>query len=285
MNPDDSLEDLQLDDLIAKFKSMGTPTKRKMAKRLSLPEDAFFSLSKDSDGIQTAKKTEDAAAHQSEQLETEPALITPPKKNETSEASFITPTAPSTLKRKKYSLDFRTKIGRMAAYFDNNLAVARYYSVDESNVRYWRKKLPEEGKPRDEEDLEDEIFLFDKYLKECNKKKSPKFPKMEEKLLRWFADERAEKNPVSRRMIMSKALEIIRGTKEAEDDVFKASTGWFYGFCKRWRISRRKATHAIQSLPQDFKARLQEFFEEVKDKRQKFLKKNGESSHIIFGKE
>ena len=40
--PDDSLEDLELADLMAKFKSMGTPTSRKVTKRLSLPENAFF---------------------------------------------------------------------------------------------------------------------------------------------------------------------------------------------------------------------------------------------------
>jgi hypothetical protein len=215
-----------------------------------------------------------------------PLNITTTEKTDTA-IKFLTPSPPQTLKRKKYTLAFRMRVAKLAERVESNVAVARFYSIDESNVRYWRKKFfPVPGKAHDTfEDDEDEsdLHAFNNFVQQ-RKLLRPRFPKMEAKLFEWFKGERACSHPVSRRMIRNRALEIIKNTKENENDIFKASTGWFYGFCKRYKLSRRKVTHAIQNLPEDFKNRISKFFYEVAEARKTYLEAN-KRAHIVFGKQ
>lgn len=45
---------------------------------------------------------------------------------------------------------------------------------------------------------------------------------------------------------------------------FKGSTGWFYRFMRRKRLSRRIGTHVIQKLCDDYLKKIEEFLFEIK---------------------
>ena len=115
-------------------------------------------------------------------------------------------------------------------------------------------------------------------------KRNAKFTIMETKLFAWFLDERAKDHPLSRRMILSKAQELVQGSKEGENQVFKSSSSWFYGFCRRHKISRRKITHTLQRLPDDFKKKIEQFSEDLNKAKNKISTSSGNDVNIIYGK-
>ena len=45
-----------------------------------------------------------------------------------------------TEKRRSYTQNFKAKVGKLAKKLDCNSSVARFYEVNEANVRLWRKK-------------------------------------------------------------------------------------------------------------------------------------------------
>ena len=180
---------------------------------------------------------------------------------------LVTPPVETSTKRKIYSLELKWKIGRSAERLDNNLAVARYYGVHESNVRLWRKKYAV-GKAETAQMELDENELTK--VRETAKPRAAFFPLMEKKLMSWFTEERSKDMPLSRRMIMAKARELMINNKENTNATFKSSSGWFYGFCRRRKLSRRKITHTLQRLPNDFKMKIDEFMVDVNKAREEY---------------
>ena len=103
--------------------------------------------------LQKSKRKIDAAGHQPSPISTpSDAALPPPDTNGTfppceEQKDQANPTPTLSLKRKKYSADFKTRP------LNNNLVVARYFSTDESNVRLWRRQ----SKSMIDEELEEEI--------------------------------------------------------------------------------------------------------------------------------
>ena len=182
--------------------------------------------------------------------------------------------------RKLFSEEFKTKVALAAIRFDNNLAIARYFAVHESNVRLWRKKYGNKGEGECDAN---EMQLIQTSIDISAKNRQAKFPKMEKLLLKWFGEERAKDHPVSRRMIMLKAKELIKISKECVNDTFKSSCGWFYGFCRRSKISRKKITHVLQRLPDDFNAKIKLFMEDIKQAKSDIAEESGNNTQIIYG--
>ena len=57
---------------------------------------------------------------------------------------------------------------------------------------------------------------------------------------------RSKGENVGRNFILGEAL------REFGDPHFQASPGWFDNFKKRWKLTRRVATHIIQKLSEDY---------------------------------
>ena len=126
---------------------------------------------------------------------------------------------------------------------------------------------------------ENEVLLVGK---QAAKKRGASFPLMEAKLISWFVDQRS-RDSISRVMIMTKAQELLRTTNENKNDIFKSSCGWFYGFLKRHKISRRKITHTLQRLPEDFKKKIEEFRKSLATAREEIYSTSGMGTPIVYG--
>lgn len=76
----------------------------------------------------------------------------------------------------------------------------------------------------------------------------PKWPQMEEELFNWIKEKRAKQNPVSRRTITVKAVELYSRIYNARTR-FKLTNGWFEGFKRRNKLSNRVKTGNGQKIP------------------------------------
>jgi transposase-like protein len=200
---------------------------------------------------------------------------------------IVTPTSSTSLKRKQYSGQFKSKVLAVATNVGNISATARFFGVDESNIRAWKKSRPHSIAQDDDsaDDSTSELAtvreLAEQILESVRRKSQVHFPEVEQKLLQWFTIQRTKENPVSLKMIREEALSIFAKTNKDTQKLFRASTGWVYGFLSRNKITKRKATHISQKLPEEFSSKVVSFFKDVDEKRKKLLKDKNTVSVLI----
>jgi hypothetical protein len=116
-------------------------------------------------------------------------------------------------KKRNFDIAFKLKVVEVAEN-SSNRAAARKFSIDEANIRYWRKQKQQlksaHGKKR---------------LSGAGRK--PRLPDMEEQLANWITELRSKNNRVTRANVQRKALELHQGAEE-----FCASRGWLEKFFK-----------------------------------------------------
>jgi len=175
----------------------------------------------------------------------------------------------------KYSDAIKKEAVKHATDTNNNREAARRMketypdlcrNLDESLVRSWRK-----------DERLNEAYEFDRAnenRKRIRKIHSPYY-KLEELLVQKIKEKRLNKQRVSRDWIVKEAKDIFG------DEKFVGSSGWFSNFRKRWRISRRVATHIIQKLKDDYAVELKTYLEEVR--RFRFDAEMREKKEVIVG--
>lgn len=90
-----------------------------------------------------------------------------------------------------------------------NAQASRYFGIDESNIRKWRK-----------DELSTDGFKFSR----------AKYAELEEKLYQWWL----ESSNVTGKMLQAKAAELALEYPEASD--FRVSQGWLQRFKMRYNI-------------------------------------------------
>lgn len=144
-------------------------------------------------------------------------------------------------KRYTYNADFKRKV-ILCAENNGNRAAAKKFSINEANVRRWRK-------------MRAELFACKTTTKSFSGPKSGKHPEIDSLILDYFQELRNKSFPVTREMIMSKAREIAKNVNIS----FKASRGWCEKFMKREGLTLRRRTTICQKLPNDFEEKLINF--------------------------
>ena len=152
-----------------------------------------------------------------------------------------------TAKRKRRSFTVNRKI-QAIKMMENGMSkhkVAKIMNVSRRNViRWWQ----------DKENIKK--FKSEKAAERKGKAKkirrvyqfSPKWPEMEVELFNWIKEERTKMNPVSRRSITAKVVELYAKIYD-KTTRFKVTNGWFDGFKKRNKLSSRVKTGNGQKIP------------------------------------
>lgn len=139
--------------------------------------------------------------------------------------------APVRNKRKlSYTAAFKLRVIQLAEERGEH-HVAKLFNVDRKRVREWCINKEKIGS-----------------LAETRKRVDGggcglKYPDIEERLLKWFADKRASGARVMGQSLKYEALQLH---KESGSQQFKASNGWYNKFKKRNNISMRRSTHVSQ---------------------------------------
>ncbi len=106
--------------------------------------------------------------------------------------------------------------------------------MNESAIRRWRiTKASMEDMPR---------------KKKANRGKSAKWPQLEERVITWVREKRAEGHAISTLALRLKARSFAL---DGDIEDFMASTSWAYRFMERHNLSVRCHTHIAQHLPDD----------------------------------
>ena len=125
-----------------------------------------------------------------------------------------------------------------------NRAAGRKFGVNESTVRTFRKKK-----------TEIEAMLRQK---RANRGKQAACPRLEDSVVNWISERRAQGCGISTLETRMYALKMAKELNIPVTD-FKASVNWCYRFMSRHSLSVRRRTHIAQKLPRDFEDKLVEF--------------------------
>jgi len=147
-------------------------------------------------------------------------------------------------------------------YRDQNL----YQSLSEKSVRKWRA----------DKELNHQFEYDQSHLqrRQIRKITSP-YQEQERQLIDVIKARRQNNERVTRDWIMSEALNTFN------DSHFSASNGWFERFKRRWRLSRRVATHVIQKLSVNYAELSLEYLEELR--RSKYDYEMKEKLEVLYG--
>lgn len=123
-----------------------------------------------------------------------------------------------------------------------NCAAAKHFNVNESHVRYWKKRKSslQNTKPG---------------RRAFRGPKQGKFPAVEEELLKHVQQMRSSCLAVSCEMLQFEARKIAH-EKGIPAAAFKASRGWVTRFMRRHQLSLRRRTTLCQRLPQDYEEKI-----------------------------
>lgn len=146
--------------------------------------------------------------------------------------------------RVSYQASFKLKVVK-AAEETNNLEAARKFSVDESNVRRWRKDTLLESEP--------------KAKRARRGPKTGQFPEMEEEIKQWVDEKRQNGYGVSRLAIRLYTLRLAKSGKYEGTIDFKASQGRSTRFLARHGLALRQRTKIAQKLPKDYEKKIVDF--------------------------
>ncbi len=81
-------------------------------------------------------------------------------------------------------------------------------------------------------------------------------------MIEWFLSQRKKKISVNIKAVKEQAKIILK--ELSPGSYFRASNGWYEGFSKRFKISRRVGTHVAQNLSEDYIENIKKFFLEIK---------------------
>lgn len=156
------------------------------------------------------------------------------------------------LKRPRQSFTFEYKLRVIARAEEiGNRAAAREFEIDESMIRYWRKKKPVMTK-------------LPKRQRTCRTGKA-KFPALERTLKEWVISQREKSRAVTTVMIRFKAKELAKQMNVAE---FVGGPSWCSRFMRRNRLSVRARTTVGQKLPDDWEEKVVNFREFVSRRKE-----------------
>lgn len=144
-------------------------------------------------------------------------------------------------KRFTYDAEFKRKVILCAENIGNR-AAGKQFSINEVNVRRWRK-------------MKNMLFACKRTKKSFSGPKHGRYPEIDAAVLTYFKELRTKGLPVTREALMLKAREIAthKGLQ------FKASRGWCEKFMKRQCLSLRRRTTICQKLPSDYEDKLVQY--------------------------
>ena len=147
--------------------------------------------------------------------------------------------------RRAFSREFKLSVVQW--FHSNNknvLQTSNHFKIDRKQVRTWIKA---EKKIRKQKS------------KSMNGRgRKAYFPRMEEKLVQRFKEQRKKGKTVKKWWFLSIARKIMN-EEYPKSIVFKYSNKWFNGFCRRNRISLRRKMHTAQKSPATLKDAIQKF--------------------------
>ncbi|CAC5369508.1 unnamed protein product [Mytilus coruscus] len=134
---------------------------------------------------------------------------------------------------------------KVVAYAEahGNRAAGREFTIDEKNVRNWRK-------------LKERLQKMPK-TKKANRGSAPHFPDLEKALMPWVTDRRQQGFALSTTELRLKAIHLSKSLPDLKN--FRGSIDWCYGFLRRHDLSIHRRTHISQKLPADYEDKLLEF--------------------------
>lgn len=167
-------------------------------------------------------------------------------------------------KRSSYTANFKLQVVAFAEKSNNSVA-ARHFSINEKQVREWRKNrsaLSEMPKS-----------------KKAARGQRPRFHALEERLAAWITDKRVNGLIITRTAIRIRALNLMKMPEFAQKAPkdFVASAGWCDRFMRRNNFTVRARTKLAQKLPSELEDKVEAFQRHVIRLRKE---KNFDLSHI-----
>ena len=156
------------------------------------------------------------------------------------------------------SYTVETKLSVIRWHKDNQSSInntSKHFDIDRKRVREWLLKEPE---------LQANSVGAQKKKKRLSEG-TPRSLELDDQVLDYLLDERADGMSVSNTQLMKKAAAIASTMADMGD--FKASSGWLNRWKKRNRISLRRGTNESQKIPDDFGPQCRKFTLDVKRKR------------------
>ena len=156
------------------------------------------------------------------------------------------------LKRARQSFTFEYKLKVIArADAIGNRAAAREFEIDESMIRYWRKK-------------KDVMTKLPKRQRTC-RTGIAKFPALERTLKEWIISQRQNSRAVTTVMTRLTAKELAKQMNVAE---FVGGPSWCSRFMRRNRLSVRSRTTVGQKLPDNWEEKVTNFHQFVSRRKE-----------------
>ena len=147
-------------------------------------------------------------------------------------------------KRRSFTLDKKLEAIKMVKSGMTKVQVAKLMNVNRRNLIQWcqNENKIEEHRNNLASERRGRARLMRKvyYVR-------PQWPEMETELYNWIVEERVKQNPVSRRMISKKAIELY--AKHYQFSGNKVTNGWFNRFKIRNKLSNRIRTGNGQKIP------------------------------------
>lgn len=157
--------------------------------------------------------------------------------------------------RKSYTAKFKLSAVEYATEHGNR-AAGRRFDVTEKMIRTWRQSSTK--------------LQAMKSGKKADRGKKARWPELEDRLVKWALEQRAEGRALSTVQLRLKARTLASGMGAAD---FVGGPSWCYRFMRRKALSIRARTTMCQKLPDDFGEKVEKF--------QEFVKKEVEKSNII----
>lgn len=145
---------------------------------------------------------------------------------------------PGKITRKSYTAAQKLHVVEFAEQNGNRHA-GREFNVDEKQVREWR---------RNKAKLEVMVKT-----KKANRGRKCLWPRVEDAVFEWIAEQRSKLVPVSKNMIRMKAIEVA---KELDETDFRGGLSWCDRFMKRKALSLRRRTRISQKMPMDYEEKM-----------------------------
>ena len=153
--------------------------------------------------------------------------------------------------RQSFTFEYKLKVIARTDEIGNRAAAAREFEIDESMIRYWRKK-------------KDVMTKLPKRQRTC-RTGIAKFPALERTLKEWIISQRENSRAVTTVMIRLKAKELAKQMNVAE---FVGGPSWCSRFMRRNRLSVHSRTTVGQKLPENWEEKVTNFHQFVSRRKE-----------------